>query len=216
MSLENLEESKRAKIIQALIDEYAAKGYENASTNVIVKHAGISKGSLFNYFGNKLQQYIYVIEYSMNLLLVKLGEYMTEANLPDDYFGKLLFKSSMKVRMGLEYPNEYKLIFDAYFDKTPEVKEYMATQYAMFADQSLEQEKERLDPNELKNPEDRDRVVEMVFYLISGFSENYLRGRTDLNASETPEVLEDMTNQLESYFRLIEREFFKKRTFDNL
>ena len=49
----NLDENKSKKIIDAAMNEFIRSGYERASTNVIVKEAGISKGSLFNYFTNK-------------------------------------------------------------------------------------------------------------------------------------------------------------------
>ena len=47
-SFENLPEDKKKRIIEASIEEFAKKGYEKASTNNIVKTAGISKGILFH------------------------------------------------------------------------------------------------------------------------------------------------------------------------
>lgn len=46
----NLDSEKQNRILNAAINEFAEKGYENASTNEIVKDAGISKGLLFHYF----------------------------------------------------------------------------------------------------------------------------------------------------------------------
>lgn len=43
----NLEAEKRERIINAALKEFAQKGYDKASTNEIIKEAGISKGSLF-------------------------------------------------------------------------------------------------------------------------------------------------------------------------
>jgi len=48
-----LNKKKQDKIIDASIEEFANLGYELASTNKIAKKAGIAKGSLFKYFGNK-------------------------------------------------------------------------------------------------------------------------------------------------------------------
>ena len=45
----NLDE-KQDRILNAAIKEFAQKGYDSASTNEIVKEAGISKGLLFHYF----------------------------------------------------------------------------------------------------------------------------------------------------------------------
>ncbi|MGI6412409.1 MAG: FtsX-like permease family protein [Syntrophomonadaceae bacterium] len=49
----SLEKDKQERIINAALKEFARSGYERASTNVIIKEAEISKGSLFNYFNSK-------------------------------------------------------------------------------------------------------------------------------------------------------------------
>ena len=61
---------KQQKIITAGISEFAGYGYENSSTNRIVKKAGISKGSLFKYFPAKEDFYFYVLENSIYPLLL--------------------------------------------------------------------------------------------------------------------------------------------------
>ncbi|MBL7014729.1 MAG: TetR/AcrR family transcriptional regulator [Candidatus Marinimicrobia bacterium] len=57
---ERLPIEKQARIVNASISEFAEKDYETASMNVVVNHAGISKGSLFNYFKTKSTLYDYV------------------------------------------------------------------------------------------------------------------------------------------------------------
>ena len=60
---EKLSEEKQARIMNASISEFAEKDYETASMNTVVNLAGISKGSLFNYFKTKsvLYDYIYTL-----------------------------------------------------------------------------------------------------------------------------------------------------------
>ncbi|MFD2507517.1 TetR/AcrR family transcriptional regulator [Halalkalibacter alkalisediminis] len=53
---------KQERIINAAIKEFVKSGFERASTNEIVREAGISKGSLFNYFNNKKDLYTFLIE----------------------------------------------------------------------------------------------------------------------------------------------------------
>ncbi len=50
---QNLSPEKREKIFTAAAEEFAEHGYRKASVNSIVKIAGISKGSLFQYFSTK-------------------------------------------------------------------------------------------------------------------------------------------------------------------
>lgn len=57
-----LDSEKQQRIIDAALTEFAEYGYENGSTNRIVKNCGISKGSLFKYFENKEELYFYLID----------------------------------------------------------------------------------------------------------------------------------------------------------
>lgn len=60
---EKLVNTKREKIIRAAIDEFIGSGYEGSSINVIIKNAGISRGSFYTYFEDKED----VFKYVMNL-----------------------------------------------------------------------------------------------------------------------------------------------------
>ncbi len=46
--LAGLEPQKRNAILNAALKEFALKGFDNASTNIIAKDAGISKALMFH------------------------------------------------------------------------------------------------------------------------------------------------------------------------
>ena len=52
-TFDNIPESKREKIIAAALEEFAAKGLDNAKIDNIAKKAGISYGSMYTYFTSK-------------------------------------------------------------------------------------------------------------------------------------------------------------------
>lgn len=58
----NITEKKRNRVIEVAMKAFIENGYENASTNYIVKTLGISKGSLFKYFETKHDLYLYLVE----------------------------------------------------------------------------------------------------------------------------------------------------------
>jgi AcrR family transcriptional regulator len=209
MKLTQLEQEKQDRIIHALIQEYSQSGLENASTNRIVKQAGISKGSLFNYLGSKIEQYLFIVDYVMKQFMTNLNIYMQEVTMPDDYFEQLLMISQIKIRLGLEYPDEYKLLLNAYLEKDEQVVAYMEQQYNLLATDVMEQQKEMLNPDVLKNPKDRDKIVEMTFHLIAGYSENYLKKYDRLDENQVSSVIQEMTEQLQGYFDLIRKGHFK-------
>jgi AcrR family transcriptional regulator len=58
----NLPEEKRSQILELAIEEFAAHDYKNASISNIVARAGIAKGSLYQYFEDKRDLYLYLIQ----------------------------------------------------------------------------------------------------------------------------------------------------------
>jgi AcrR family transcriptional regulator len=50
----HLDEPRRRSLIRAAADEFATKGYEAASVNRIAEQAGVSKGSVYYYFEDKV------------------------------------------------------------------------------------------------------------------------------------------------------------------
>jgi AcrR family transcriptional regulator len=69
-------EEKRNRILQAAIDEFASFGYENANTNKIAKQAGISVGSLFQYFNSKEDLFKTTVNYGSTVLKATLDDIM--------------------------------------------------------------------------------------------------------------------------------------------
>ncbi len=65
----NASNEKQDRIISATVKEFALYGYEGASTNRIVTEAGISKGILFHYFGNKQNLFDFIAEYCALVLI---------------------------------------------------------------------------------------------------------------------------------------------------
>ncbi len=89
---DQLADSKQKSIIDASVFEFADQGFRNASVNKIVEKAGISKGSLFNYFKSKnlLFDHIYAIALrEVKSYLAKVRDESTN----DDFFtrfGKII------------------------------------------------------------------------------------------------------------------------------
>lgn len=67
-----LKKEKQDRMLNAAMKEFALQGYLHASTDQIVKYAGISKGLLFHYFENKLGLYTFVYDYSVRYMSLEL------------------------------------------------------------------------------------------------------------------------------------------------
>lgn len=98
---EQLDPEKKERILNAAYDEFAEKGYENASTNVIAKNAGIGKGTLFNYFGSKENLFHELIRTAFDTVK---KEYLDKVDYDEtDFFKRVRETSKLKWKVYIEY-----------------------------------------------------------------------------------------------------------------
>lgn len=65
-TFQNLSNEKKERIIHAALTEFSERSFSEASITNIVKNANISRGSFYQYFGNKEKIYEYLIDYLYN------------------------------------------------------------------------------------------------------------------------------------------------------
>ena len=68
----DLKKEKQDRMINAALKVFALHGYRRASTDDIVKEAGISKGLLFHYFESKIGVYNFIYDYSVRYMSLEL------------------------------------------------------------------------------------------------------------------------------------------------
>jgi len=59
-----LSELKKQQLLKAAYQEFALKSLDSASITLLVKKLGIAKGSIYQYFENKEDMYLYLLEYA--------------------------------------------------------------------------------------------------------------------------------------------------------
>ena len=85
----DLKSEKQDKMINAALHLFADNGYKHASTDDIVREAGISKGLLFHYFINKEGLYSFLTDYSVKYLLFEFDRSIGEETEFFSFWDKL-------------------------------------------------------------------------------------------------------------------------------
>jgi len=98
----DLKKEKQDRMINGALKVFAASGYAHASTDEIVKEAGISKGLLFHYFISKLGLYVFIYDYSVRYLMLELSTGVSADE--SDYFELLLQIKQAQLRAMKNYP----------------------------------------------------------------------------------------------------------------
>ena len=103
----DLNREKQDRMINAALRIFAENGYRHASTDVIVKEAGISKGLLFHYFTNKLGLFSFLFDYSVKYMIFEYERLLSASET--DYFTirKEMERAKLNVLRSYPYMNEF-------------------------------------------------------------------------------------------------------------
>ena len=103
--LQSIDPDKRERIINASVLEFASLPYEKASTNNIVKNAGISKGLLFHYFSSKKQLYEAILKFVIFTLYHAIADKINWEET--DLFERIKQIAIIKLEVNRVYPHMY-------------------------------------------------------------------------------------------------------------
>ncbi|MFO7612302.1 MAG: TetR/AcrR family transcriptional regulator [Clostridia bacterium] len=121
--LKNMDSDKKERIINSALKEFGERGFARASTNSIVRDAGISKGLLFHYFENKKNLLDYLEKHVTGTIVSAIQNELDWEET--DFFNRLKNVSMIKGRLSLHYPYIFKFYTRIIQDKSPdEIVEY--------------------------------------------------------------------------------------------
>lgn len=156
----NLSDDKKRKIFEAAVQEFSNRRFSEASINQIVKAAGISRGSFYQYFNDKEDIYLYMLEEILKEKRALIIQ--TEAFNPDaDVFETYLHYIRVWGRIKPEY-NKIGVLMEL------DDSEFIAKLRGIMAE-GLTEMKEMIDRDKqrgLFKPEiDSELVVDMLYTL---------------------------------------------------
>ncbi|OEF99937.1 hypothetical protein BHF71_07390 [Vulcanibacillus modesticaldus] len=193
-------DTKRKKILQACIEEFANHGYLRASTNEIIKKAEISKGLLFHYFGNKKNLYISILD----LIIEKMQkEFLNTLEYSSsDIFQRLLDWTKRKFQIFYNNPLEYQILVTAFIDPPEELKEEIASRYHQLSEIGYANFLKNIDYSLFRSDIDPKKAVDLIIVSLEGLSNKYMqlyKGQEDKGLKELGNTMKD----LEEYFYML-------------
>lgn len=163
----NLEESKQQRILNAALKEFAENGYEQASTNQIVKNAGIGKGMLFYYFKNKKELYQYLIEYSMN---ITMNEFLNLVDTTEtDFINRMRQVSLLKMKLYTENPDIMNFMGTLILTHELELPKDLITRMNEFKRLGNTKLYENIDTSLFRDEVDVNKVYKLIQWSLEGY-----------------------------------------------
>lgn len=192
---EKLSEEKRLIVINAAISCFAKSGYKKTPISEIAEAAGISKASIFQYFGTKKDLCVFLYGYISDAIMAEI----TEGT--DDLFECLTLYNKMSMQLSKKHPGMFELmqmnVQGLGFDDD-EMQDFIELEQRK-CDESVSVLFENVDWNRLQDAYDRDTVLRMATWIKSGCL-------TQL-APNTPE--EEVYAELERYLVIVKKAVYK-------
>jgi len=164
---------KQQRIMNAAMKEFAQKGYENASTNEIIKEAEISKGLLFHYFKNKKQLFLFLYDHCIDLCM---NEFYKKIDLDEkDFFVRLRKIHVIKLELLNQFPEIFNFLQTAYIETSSHVKNELDAKNKELIVSSTSIIFEGIDVSKFREGLDIKKVFNIILWTFEGFSTELLQ-----------------------------------------
>lgn len=190
------------RIINCALEEFSKHNYEKASTNSIVKAAGVSRGLMYHYFDDKKELYDFLIEFSVTILLDAFKKDF------DWRVTDLGARMKQSIRIKLEVLSRYPYMFDFYIghinrqvitQMNPEIMSQLIEIKQMFF-------RENIDQSVFAEGLDVDKAIQTIKWTMEKFSEEY---QYQVREKNKPINLVEVFKEADAYVDFLIKAFYK-------
>jgi len=186
---------RRDQLIEAALDEFTKRSYDDASLNSIIKSAGISKGTFYYHFENKESLYLYLLKNSV----AEKWEYienrtkeMDQDALGMGIFDMFKFQARLGAEFGKLHPRYHQLSIMFSKEKGKEIYDKARDILGTDSDEMLrEMIEEAIENGELRKDLPKEFVINMVTYLFKHY--------TDVFKHEEDLTIEKMIDNVDNF-----------------
>jgi AcrR family transcriptional regulator len=195
----NLPEEKKEKIIRESIKEFGKHGFEKGNIGKIAKDAGVSKGSMYQYFEDKKELYIHCVKEAFNISMnygsAKIHNFQ-EANIIDLFYEG--FKDSWIFLK--EEKDIYVFLLNLYYDNKHSIKD---DALAYILEQSRDFMRNLIDINKEKDYIRKDISTESILIFIEGVSTKVKEHMRESAEKENKDFCDMEFNDYENFLKEI-------------
>ena len=195
----DVKKDKQDSIINAALKIFSLKGYKDASTDVIVKEAGISKGLLFHYFTSKQGLYDFICDYSTKYMTLELTRSVRKGE--KDFFEVMSQLSAGRASVMKNYPYMQQFLRSIRHETDPEA---LAVVGSSISDMETTYRNiyNQVNTSKLVNPEAFDKIIDIMDWMNDGF----IKDRFNDDSEDPDKLFEEYAE----YLTLLRAHFYKR------
>lgn len=180
-------------MIGAALKSFAIDGYQHASTDAMVRDAGISKGLLFHYFETKLGLYSFVYDYAVRVVGINIS---TNVSRQERNFFQLAEQMERAWADAMQqFPYIRLFLASASCENYPEAAAAILEARSHY-EESQQEIADRADLSIFKPGVDADRIRLMIRYTAEGLLRQHLHDGTF--------VPSDFYREMKDYLKMLQ------------
>ena len=201
-----LDKEKQQKILDASLKEFAEHGYERASTNRIVKEAGIGKGMLFYYFKSKQELYEFLAEYSLDFMAEK---YFGRVDIREpDFIERLKQTAEVKLAAQTENKNVFNFLGSFMLSADFKLPPHIQKKYERMQRMGNAMLYEGIDVALFRNDVDVEKAFKLIRWSIEGYQNELLQRLKGQNMASID--FDPYWQEFYAYLEILKKSFYKE------
>lgn len=200
-AFENLDVEKRDRIINAALEEFGKYPFDKASTNNIVKNAGISKGTLFYYFKNKENLFDYLLLFTIDMIYNEIEDNILWDER--DIFERIKAIALFKLKLTERYPHLFafgKLLYE-----NQEKRDLLLKQKKMI-EITAKVYTHNIDYEKFKEEVDIQKAITIIRWSIEKLGEEYM---AKIEALKKEVDYDELLAEFDGYSKVLKKAFYK-------
>jgi Transcriptional regulator len=202
---ENLDEERKRRIINAALQEFSAKGFDQASTNEIAKTGGLSKALMFHYVNSKKDLFLFLYDYVLEIII---QDFFGSINLNEkDMLERCRQIAFVKMELLHKYPQLFDFFKVAIYTESEQVKGELDKKSQEFRAVNFQKLFEGIDESKFRADIDVTIAKDLIIWALDGYAnklQEKVKGLT-WDQIDYDKIIEECN----AYFQVIKQCFYK-------
>ncbi|WP_134339471.1 TetR/AcrR family transcriptional regulator [Filobacillus milosensis] len=205
MGFSDNQDDKQQRIIFSALNEFAEYGYDRASTNRIVKNAGVGKGMLYYYFNNKWELFLYLVKESLDVIE---EEYLNKVDLSEtDFFERMSKIAEFKMKVYLEHSQIFNFMSQVFIMEESKLPDELRRRIVKLREESYAKLYSNIDFSSFKDDIDVDKAFQLIQWSIDGYQNNLIHRHEGTDFSNLD--FESLKEEFLDYIEVLRKAFYK-------
>lgn len=204
----NVEPDKQQRIIEVAMKHFAEAGYKDASTNKMVKEAGIGKGMLFYYFKTKYDLYIYLVHYSLDVME---QDFFNQVDLSEgDFIERMYQIAKQKMHVFKHHPHLMTFLQTVllYSKENQPLPPELIARYETLVKEGMQKVYQNIDVSYFKEQMDAEKAMRLIEWSIGGYQQTLTEQLKQQVLTDT--LIDQYWDDFYGYLAVLKQAYYKE------